>query len=402
MEQLVVRLGANPDEPIHWIVWSSQQNEIIASGELPNAAQLATLGDRAGRRPICVLVPTSDVLLKWVELPAKAGRKALAAIPFILEEEISGDIAQQFFALGPKNGNKQAVAIVNKEKLQSWLNMIEDAGLTCDQVIPDVLALPMADKNAWSILELGQQLLVRKDDWAGLQGERDWLIQAINHHARQYTKLNQQALLVNDYSGTNLADVENIEVSVMPLELPMKVLAQGVKLTEFNLLQGEYKISNKASGQWKKWRLAAVLAVIALFTTLIDKTLEQNRLTEQLTTLKTQVSSEYKRAFPNAGAYRDLKTTMARQMKTLEQGGGGASMLIMLSQLRPAFEESQVKPQTMRFDSSRGELRIQVVARNFDALDQFKRQAEAQGFTVEQGSINQKDNQVIGSLSIRS
>jgi general secretion pathway protein L len=402
MEQLVVRLGANPNEPIHWIVWSGQQNEIIASGELPNAAQLATLGDRAGRRSICVLVPTSDVLLKWVELPAKAGRKALAAIPFILEEEISGDIAQQFFALGPQNGNKQAVAVVNKEKLQSWLNMIKDAGLTCDQVIPDVLALPIADKNAWSILELGRQLLVRKDDWAGLQGERDWLIQAINHHARQYAKLNQQALLVNDYSGTNLADVENLEVSVMPLELPMKVLAQGVKLTEFNLLQGEYKISNKVSGQWKKWRLAAVLAVIALFTTLIDKTLEQKRLTEQLATLKTQVSSEYKRAFPNAGAYRDLKTTMTRQMKTLEQGGGGASMLIMLSQLRPAFEESQVKPQTMRFDSSRGELRIQVVARNFDALDQFKRQAEAQGFTVEQGSINQKDNQVIGSLSIRS
>jgi general secretion pathway protein L len=347
-------------------------------------------------------VPTSDILLKWVELPAKAGRKALAAIPFILEEEISGNISQQFFAIGPKKGNKQAVAVVNKEKLQSWLNMIEDAGLACDQVIPDVLALPLADKNAWSILELGQQLLVRQDDWAGLQGERDWLIQAINHHARQYAKLNQQALLVNDYSGTNLDDIENIEVSVMPLELPMKVLAQGVKLTEFNLLQGEYKISNKVGGQWKKWRLAAVLAVIALFTTLIDKTLEQNRLTEQLATLKTQVSSEYKRAFPNAGAYRDLKTTMTRQMKTLEQGGGGASMLIMLSQLKPAFEESQVKPQTMRFDSSRGELRIQVVARNFDALDQFKRQAEAQGFTVEQGSINQKDNQVIGSLSIRS
>jgi general secretion pathway protein L len=93
---------------------------------------------------------------------------------------------------------------------------------------------------------------------------------------------------------------------------------------------------------------------------------------------------------------------MARQMKALEQGGGGASMLIMLSQLEPAFKESKVKPQTMRFDSSRAELRIQVVASNFDALDRFKRQAESQGFTVEQGSINQKNNQVIGSLSIRS
>lgn len=402
MEQLVVRLGANPDESIHWIVWSSQQNEIIASGELPNAAQLSTLADRAGRRPICALVPTSDILLKWVELPAKAGRKALAAIPFILEEEISGDISQQFFAIGPKEGNKQAVAIVNKEKLQSWLTIIEDAGLACDQLIPDVLALPLAGENAWSILELGQQLLVRKDDWAGLQGERDWLIQAINHLARQYAKKTKQALLLNDYSGIEMADIENLEVSVMPLELPMKVLAQGVQSAKFNLLQGEYKINNKVGGQWKKWRLAAVLAVIALFTTLIDKSVEQNRLNEQLADLKAQVSSEYKRAFPNAGAYRDLKATMTRQMKALEQGGGGASMLIMLSQLRPAFEESNVKPQTMRFDSSRAELRMQAVATNFDALDKFKRQAEAQGFTVEQGSINQKDNQVIGTLSIRS
>jgi general secretion pathway protein L len=89
-------------------------------------------------------------------------------------------------------------------------------------------------------------------------------------------------------------------------------------------------------------------------------------------------------------------------MKALETKGGGASMLIMLSQLRPAFEESNVKPQTLRFDSSRAELRIQAIAGNYDALDKFKRRAEAQGFTVEQGSINQKDNQVIGTLSIRS
>jgi general secretion pathway protein L len=182
----------------------------------------------------------------------------------------------------------------------------------------------------------------------------------------------------------------------------MKVLALGLQSVRFNLLQGEYKVNNKVDGQWKKWRLAAVLAVIALFTTLIDKGLEKNRLDEQLTTLKAQVRSEYKRAFPKAGAYRDLRTTMQRQMIALEQSGGGASMLIMLSQLRPAFEESNVKPQTMRFDSTRAELRIQAAANNFDDLDKFKRQAEAQGFTVEQGSINQKNNQVIGSLSIRS
>jgi len=401
MEQLVVRLGVNPDEPIHWVVWSSQEEQIIASGELPNAEQLATLADRAGRRPICALVPTSDILLKWVELPAKAGRKALAAIPYMLEEEISGDINQQFFALGPKEANQQAVGVVNKAKLQSWVDIIADAGLACDQLIPDVLALPISENAAWTILELGQQLLVRQDQWAGLQGEKDWLKQAINHHAKQYFKQHQKALSIVDYSQVDISEIENLTITTMPLEMPMKVLAQGAKTAKFNLLQGEFKIKNKTGGEWKKWRLAAALAVIALFTTIIDKSLEQQRLSDELAGLKTQIDSEYKRAFPNGGAYRDLKGTMQRKMDSLEQGGGGASMLVMLSQLSAAFETSNVKPQTLRFDNSRSELRLQAVAQNFDALDKFKRQAEAQGFSVDQGAINQKDDQVVGSLTIR-
>ncbi|MEP2652444.1 MAG: type II secretion system protein GspL, partial [Paraglaciecola sp.] len=389
---------ASSQESIHWLVWSSQQNEIIASGELPSAEHLATLADRAGGRPICALVPTSDILLKWVTLPAKAGRKAITAIPYMLEEDISGDINDQFFALGPKQGDKQAVAIMQKATIIAWLTIIEAAGLHCDQMLPDILALPRADEDTWSILQLGEQLLIRQDKWAGLQGEMGWLKQALNHQAKR----NEGPLHISDYSGVDLTNIDNLEVISQPLELPMKVLASEAKSSKFNLLQGEFKVNNKKSGTWKKWRVAAVLAIIALSTTLIDKTIEQQRISKELTQLKELTDQEYKRAFPNSGAYRDLRRTMARQMKSLEQGGGGASMLVMLSQLESAFEESKVKPQTMRFDRKRTEIRIQVVAANFDALDTFKRQAEAQGFEVEQGAINQKDNQVVGTLSVRS
>ncbi len=402
MEQLVVRLGATPEQPIHWMVWSSQEDEIIASGELPDAEHLSSLAERAGRRAICALVPTSDVLLKWVSLPAKAGRKALAAIPFMLEEEISGDIQHQFFALGPKEGNQQAVAVVNKSKIQSWLDTIANAGLRCDRLLPDVLALPLATDDAWSVLALGEQLLVRQDNWAGLQGEQDWLIQALNHHAKGHYAKHQQALKITDYAQLDLTSIDNIESTSMPLELPMKVLAQGASEATFNLLQGEFKQQTKSTGEWKKWRLAAVLAIVALFTTLIDKSLQQQELEAQLASLKSQINSEYKRAFPNAGAYRDLKSTMTRKMNALEQGGANTSFLITLSQLSQAFQNSQIKPQTLRFDSSRSELRMQAIATNFDALDKFKREAESQGFSVQQGAINQKDNQVIGTLTIRS
>ena len=43
MEQLLVRLGANHTDPISWLVYSRTEDEIIASGELPNADALSSL-----------------------------------------------------------------------------------------------------------------------------------------------------------------------------------------------------------------------------------------------------------------------------------------------------------------------------------------------------------------------
>jgi general secretion pathway protein L len=397
MEQLVVRLGSNTSDPIHWIVWSNQQNEIIASGELPNIHELASLAERVGQRPITVLVPSSDTLLKWVSLPPKAGRKAIVAIPYMLEDEISSDIALQFFALGPKKGNEQAVAIVTREKLQGWLEIIKQAGLNCDKIIPDVLALPIA-KEGWSILELGSQVLIRQDEWAGLLGEKEWLIQAINHHAKQQT----DPLVIDNYSDIELFGLTHVEVKDQPLEMSMKVLAKGALNAKFNLLQGDFKLKNQTSNDWKKWRLAASLAVIVLFTSIVDKVIEQQQLSSQRAELRVQIDSEFKRAFPGAPKARDVKKVMQTKIAALEKSGGGASVLTMLAQLTPAFAESQVKPQTIKFDGARTEMRMQAVASNFESLEQFKKLAEAQGFDVQQGAINNKDSQVIGTLTIGS
>ena len=120
MEQLIVRLGSDAQAPVSWLVWSTTESEVIASGVLPDADALDSLSERAGQRPIIALVPSSDVVLKWVTLPPRAGRKIIAAIPFMLEDELSEDIAELFFAMGPKRRDAQAVAVVRHDKMQTW------------------------------------------------------------------------------------------------------------------------------------------------------------------------------------------------------------------------------------------------------------------------------------------
>ena len=44
---------------------------------------------------------------------------------------------------------------------------------------------------------------------------------------------------------------------------------------------------------------------------------------------------------------------------------------------------------------------MQAQGRNFESLEQFRRQAETAGFEIEQGAINNRDDMVIGTVAIR-
>ena len=397
MEQLLVRLGANHTDPISWLVYSRTEDEIIASGELPNAEALSSLTERAGQRSVIALAPSSEILLKWVELPPKAGRKIISAIPFMLEGELATDISQQFFAIGPKRGDEQAVAVVSHEKMELWQSWLSEAGLFCDTIIPDVLAVPVTE-NGWSVLTLGEQLLVRQDTFKGVQGEATWLLPTLVH----FTAQQESPITITNYAGIDLSTLPNIEEAQAPLELPMQVLAKEAMQSGFNLCQGDYKVKRKRSGVLNQWRVAAVLAVLALCTSLIDKGFSLYQLKAQNQALSSEINTAVKAGFPNIGTYRNVRLKLQSELAKLEQGGGSASMLIMLDQLAPAFSATDVKPQTLRFDATRTEIRIQAQGKNFEALEQFKRTAENAGFVVEQGAINNRDNGVVGTVSVRS
>ena len=397
MEQLLVRLGANHTDPISWLVYSRTEDEIIASGELPNAEALSSLTERAGQRSVIALAPSSEILLKWVELPPKAGRKIISAIPFMLEDELATDISQQFFAIGPKRGDEQAVAVVSHEKMELWQSWLSEAGLFCDTIIPDVLAVPVTE-NGWSVLTLGEQLLVRQDTFKGVQGEATWLLPTLVH----FTAQQESPITITNYAGIDLSTLPNIEEAQAPLELPMQVLAKEAMQSSFNLCQGDYKVKRKRSGVLNQWRVVAVLAVLALCTSLIDKGFSLYQLKAQNQALSSEINTAVKAGFPNIGTYRNVRLKLQSELAKLEQGGGSASMLIMLDQLAPAFSATDVKPQTLRFDATRTEIRIQAQGKNFEALEQFKRTAESAGFVVEQGAINNRDNGVVGTVSVRS
>ena len=398
VEQLLLRFGARAEQPIYWGLWDSVDKTILASGVLPDADALATLQERAGQRPVIVLVDSSAVRLTQVTLPPNASRKILASIGYMLEDDIASEISEHFIALGPKNGNIQSIAIVTHAQMTLWTSWLADAGFHCDIMVPDITALPASDERI-SSLQLGDQLLWRHGQWAGMCGEMSWLPTALQGYLNQHANITQIDALTPELSEQLKVTVPVVS-DVTQLELPIHLFAQHATPSA-NLLQQQYKPKRKQTRSLGIWRNAAIVAGLALGLALVDKGLAYRDLQQANDALNQQIQRDIIEGFPGLGSYRDPRRAIERYIQTQENNNAGVSGVAMLANLSPAFAAGNITAQTIRFDHKRGEIRMQAVASDFNQLERFKSKATEAGFTVTQGAINNQNNRVIGALIIK-
>lgn len=392
MQRLIIRLGADLSAPIQWLVYNEQENEIIASGQLQNGHDLSSLKERGSSAEVIALLPASSVYFTQVELPKSASRKALSAIPFMIEEELCGDISTLFFALGNKDNNRQNVAVIAKDTINLWQHALIDADLFCTKLVPDAYCLPSS--NDVSMLEINDDVLVKFPDQVYLQGENSWVLPlAID----QATTKDLDIKCFSEIQNWPASQEAEFDFDL----LPMQLLMQGAIDADLNLFQGEFSVKRKVNPIWDKWKVAAALALIAICANLVVKTTELNSIKNERKLVRQQIEQAVEQGFPNLGAYRALKPALEKEMIRLEQGGGNLSMLAMLSRLGGAFEASGVKPQNIRYDGKRSEIRMQSVARSFEALERFRRDAQNLGFEIEQGPINNRGDEVVGVITVK-
>ena len=98
-EFLTVRLSSQQDAEIPWLVWSTQQQEVIASGEISGWEQLSQLSSYAAERATIVLLAASDLVLTEVAIPSGAARRLESMLPYLIEDEIAQDVDELHFSI---------------------------------------------------------------------------------------------------------------------------------------------------------------------------------------------------------------------------------------------------------------------------------------------------------------
>ena len=396
-EILLIRTGQTEQETLNWLIYSPQEQEIIASGELANASHLSELSEKAQSREVVILLPSDQVQLKTVTLPAKWNRKLEQALPYMLEEDIACDVDDLFIAVGESTMIDEQhairVAMVDKEWFEQWLALFVEYNLPVYKILPDALLLPTAD-DAITAIELNGQWLFKQGQWHISAVESSWL--------NGYLTAMGNPDIKHFSPATQFPETVNLQAQTSDYDLPLALFAKQLDNVKFNLRQGMYQLKKKSTLWWGYWKSAAVITGVALVSTIAIKAVELNQLNTQLEITKAQVVERYQNAFPGTKVRPQLVKSQIRGALKKIQGSSDAGFLDLTTNLVNVFSQvSEFTPENLRYDKRRNELRIRARAKDFQTFGKVKILLEKQGLTVDQGSLNNDGDFVVGEIKLR-
>ncbi|WP_440054323.1 type II secretion system protein GspL [Pseudoalteromonas sp. T1lg65] len=397
-EQLVIRVDQSQQSAVHWLIWSNQNEQIIASGMLEHSGELTSLTEKAQNRQVNLLLPASAVQLRTLDLPAKWNRKLEQALPFMLEEQVACDVDELFLAIGKPgmrdNTHTIEVALCDHQWLANWLAVFDDADIVVDKLLPDALCLPILDTQSVSAIQLGEQWLFKHNEWQLGLAEPAWL--------DTYIKAAKIQKLAHFSPANGMPESIICEAQTSAYDLPLAIFAKTIPSIDFTLRQGMFAAKKKQPQWWRDWRSGLVAASVAVISFIAIKGTQLLILNHQADQLQAQSVAIYQQAFPNKVVRPHLmKKQIQGELDSLsgaEQGG----FLELTNHFVSIYDQVEsFTPQTLRYDKRRNELRIRARAKEFQIFGQVKSILEQRGVTVEQGALNNDGDFVVGEIKIR-
>jgi general secretion pathway protein L len=284
-----------------------------------------------GAEQVQLVIPAAQVLITRASLPRGARRGAGSVLAFAVEEATAADPeANQVSwlgALGEKEGDADALAVVDKRGLKLWRDALEAVGLRAYEVHAETLLLPRAT-GEWSFAWNGAEGFVRTGEFEGA---------ATDGGDRASPPLSLVMML--DEARARDARPEAIALHIAapgtPPDLPLWQAALGVPI---RLLEPwDWRTAPEQAGislaqERRRWRIApAVLASLrpaawiagaALAIHAVALIADWTQLRGEQRTLRGQMEARFRSTFPDAVAVVDPALQMRRQLAVARHRAG--------------------------------------------------------------------------------
>ncbi|MGX5913341.1 type II secretion system protein GspL [Aliidiomarina sp. Khilg15.8] len=394
---LIIRLSADAEGNIPWLLWDEEMQAAAERGTLNNAAELSQLSELSTNVRVQVLCASTDVGFHELELPPGSRKHLHQVVPYALEESLAQDIDELHFAwqLPAAKDAPLPVAVVAKELMTNWHAWLTQAGIDYQSLVPDLFALPLAT-DEWTAGRIDDDIIVRHSDWRGFAIEAGLFVELAGLFSNELTppqRIRCWGEIEWPQAPAELTPADDSDLLSMARHISSE--------RSINLIQGGYRNRQKRQVPLAVWRWPAIAAVALLAIFVVEKGVYWWQLNTAQTQLTQTIEKTYLDTFPEETRLVNVRAQLGRHLSQLQSGGGDSELLYLLNQLAPAFAQTDLTVTLMQYDNSRNELRIQANGPNFLMFEQFQTLAREQDLNIEQGQMNSRQGQIAGTLIIR-
>jgi len=379
-------------DSFEWLKFNGQ-GQLLAAGE----SQLAEI--EVDGLAIFV-VPGADVLHTTAVVPSRQYRQILQAVPYVIEESLAVDIEACFFALGDRTAQGEIeVAVVDLELMRTWYEEIATSHLDVAVVVTEHDLVNAGSRNA-VLLDEGRAHIDLQNNASVTLPEGELALAA---------EVLEEGVQLDIWSASTLPqkvdlqlkELEAAGVQVERLEsaeTPFERLCRGYTGAEINLLQGPFKRQERQSSRMNVWRSVAVLAAAALFLHIAGLAGQGWYLQTKASEFEDETRALYAAIFPEDRNVRDIRRRWNAHLGKQQTTDGG--FISLLSRSTRQLDGSGLTLININFNESRGDLVLQVIGKQSEALVEYSQALISMGLDAEIGTITQDDDGVRGSVRV--
>jgi len=172
--------------------------------------------------------------------------------------------------------------------------------------------------------------------------------------------------------------------------------------TAFNLRQGGYAPRLPLQRWWQFWRTAIFALSIALVLQLGSDWLQFRQLSEENTALRAAIQDSFRRVNPR-GAIVDAEKQLDRQLAEFAVGDAALAFIPLLEKLtRTIASVSGVNISSINFSATAGEVRLDVSAPNYEAIESLRTGLQDEGLENDLETSSQRNQRVRARLRVRA
>jgi general secretion pathway protein L len=372
----------DPPQRCQWALANSGAEPVAGEG------RLAELPRRAER--IQLVLPAAQVFLTRARVPQEARRRAGSALAFAVEEKTAGEPEANHVSWLGAVGDKDVLAVVDKPGLARWREALDVAGIQNYEVHCETLLLPWV-AGQWSLAWNGREGFVRTGEFEGA---------ATDCGSREIPPLSLRMMLdeaETHSAGPGSIALYTIEPDAAPdVEAWTRALGIAVSLAgTWDWRRGAPDAGVSLAQERQRWRAlsgvvarlrpAAWILGVALAIQTVALMIDWASLAHEQRTLRRQMESRFRAAFPDAVAVVDPVLQMRRKISEARHAAGqpdNGDFLPMTQKVMAAMKD--VPAGALRIVSyESGRMTLEVATKDESVIQRISARLVRSGLTVD-------------------